>query len=1595
MVDFCLSKRTNKIIRAPACSSVLIARLPCLLFLVFTVFATALNAGQPYGLASRPAFTAFNGGALPTNSAAVSGSWFTEVAFPNLTFHNPVGIAPMPGTNNLVVWEREGRVYFFDKNPTTAAKALMVDLSAQTQGWDDSGLLGLAFHPNFTTNRYVFLYYTYVTPGTVQGSATQRPTTFIPVRDRLVRYSVRQDGTINLATETILIDQSSESVWHNGGGMFFHPDDGFLYLSNGDDEQSGRAGQIDNNLHSGVFRIDVDQRGGAISHPIPRPPAAPGSSTANYYIPNDNPFVGMPGILEEFFCVGLRSPHRMTIDHVTKRIFIGDVGSGSREEIDIIEPGESALNFQWSSIEGLGGALTPPFLGVDRPPVLDYGHDEGTAIIGGYVYRGSEFPELSGKYIFGDNGTGNIYYLDESTVPAAKVLLTTLPMGPGPNSGNNYVGLSGFGEDANHELYLCQLSSTAAKIYKLARDGPPVQQVPLLLSQTGVLTNLANMTPATGFVAYDVNTPLWSDGAQKQRWFAVPNGKTVGYAPTGEWTFPEGSVFVKNFELPIDDRNPLLKRRVETRVLVRDDLGYVYGATYKWRADLSDADLVVDNEREDITITNSDGSTRVQSWFYPGRQTCLQCHTPQSKGVLGLNTPQTHRTHAYPGASDNQLRTLNHVGYFSPTIDEASLASLQKMAAIEDTSASVEHRVRSYLDANCSHCHRPGGVAAFWDARVEVSLAESGIVDGPVLNDLGVDGARVVTPGDIARSILHLRDGTATESYKMPPIAKNVVDQAFMALLDQWIPTVTTPPAPPLPAPWLHGDIGSPAIAGSATPTSAGFIVNASGNDIWNNADAFHFVYRDLSGDGGLIARVATLTNTDQWAKAGVMIRESLAAGSKHASTLVTPANGINFQRRGGTNGDSSSNGTGGAAPAWVRIHRAGNVFISSTSPDGVVWTEVGRGTIPMSGTVKVGLCLTSHNDSTLGTAAFDNVTFIQGAPFAITEQPESVFAHTGEEVSFDVKTIGDPPSSIVWRRNTQAISGANGSTYTIPSVGVGHAGSYTVLLSGNVVSESASLAVVGEASYVESVAETATATIAIPFGGTGITFEWRKDGVGLESDSRIAGTTEHQLTIHNFSEDDVGNYTCVAKAFGLEQVLGPYHLALLESPDVDTMAPPAAIVGGAFTWQLEADEPSTFTVSVLPSGLIYDKVTQRVRGTPRVPGEYSVTVTANNAAGTSLPKTYTITVQEFPSGVVGSYIGLVERSPSLNDRLGGRLSVKVTATGMVTGSLVNGARATAYSLLGKIVIVPDADPVFTQSLPRKGEAPYALTLTFDRVAKTVSGTITLTPQSVAISGRKFATAAAAKPFAGTYNTVLRLPAPADAEGPLGTGWVRVSIDKAGLVKAAGKLPDGTAVSFGSRVRDDLSLRVFARLYASHGSILGEPTLQGAGATRELSGVLDGLKTGPASVADRSYADGYITTIEALGRPYRVPATGTRFLGLGDGANNAKIDFAEGGIEFAQQGAAASQPFTLSKAHLAVFAKGSANPCATSLLVDPLTGIFTGNFRLKDGSMLRTVKFTGLFVPGETSAFGVFRLPQMPNPLTAPIYAGQVEVHAP
>ena len=238
-----------------------------------------------------------------------------------------------------------------------------------------------------------------------------------------------------------MIQQFDTVRGHDGGGLVFGGD-GFLYLSLGDEgtesaNSSPHTQKIDDRARSGVWRMDVDMRGAPFSHPIMNQPAEPPlqqgeinintidhSYTQGYFIPNDNPWVNAAGALGEFYAVGLREPHRMTYDPVANRFWIGDVGAGAWEEVNVMDaPG---LNFQWNYKEGNSAGFRPtpsPLLGTERAPTHAYDHGAGNCIIGGYVYRGTAIPELTGKYIFGDNSTQLFYSLeyDEQTQSAGTI----------------------------------------------------------------------------------------------------------------------------------------------------------------------------------------------------------------------------------------------------------------------------------------------------------------------------------------------------------------------------------------------------------------------------------------------------------------------------------------------------------------------------------------------------------------------------------------------------------------------------------------------------------------------------------------------------------------------------------------------------------------------------------------------------------------------------------------------------------------------------------------------------------------------------------------------------------------------------------------------------------------------------------------------------------------------------------------------------------------------------------------------------------------------------------------------------------------------
>jgi hypothetical protein len=220
-------------------------------------------------------------------------------------------------------------------------------------------------------------------------------------------------------------------------------------------------------------------------------------------------------------------------------------------------------------------------------------------------------------------------------------------------------------------------------------------------------------------------------------------------------------------------------------------------------------------------------------------------------------------------------------------------------------------------------------------------------------------------------TISNLQDGTyyfAATSYDVDKIESrfsNEVSKNFTAT------------NPPLPSPWLDMDIGNVGLTGKASFTDKTYTLSGSGADIWGITDAFHFVYQPLNGNGTIIARVVSITNTNSWAKAGVMIRENLDANARHAMVVVTSQNGVSFQRRLTTNANSSlTAGASAKAPYWVKLVRTRNLFNAYQSADGIKWIAISKSvTINMATSVYIGLAVTSHDNGTLNIAKFDNVS--------------------------------------------------------------------------------------------------------------------------------------------------------------------------------------------------------------------------------------------------------------------------------------------------------------------------------------------------------------------------------------------------------------------------------------------------------------------------------------------------------------------------------------------------------------------------------------------------------------------------------------------
>ena len=740
---------SNHVVRGGMLAAILFS------LLLLTIANTARSQSCP--LSPRVPFVGHN---LPLDSLPDTQPMTLVRAFSGLSFVGPVGLgAPKDSTNRIFIWERGGRILVFENQPDVASMKTFLDISLEivaggTRG--ELGLLGLAFDPDYETNGRFYVNYT------ATNCSVSNPD---PYCTKIVRYEVSSadpdQADPDSAFELLEFPQFEDN--HNGGALEFGPD-GMLYIATGDGGGGGdpmNNGQDITTRLGALLRIDV--REGAAS-----------------IIPADNPFVNTPGAEPTIFHYGLRNPWRVTFDRATGDLYIADVGQNQREEVNFVPAGTpGGLNFGWNYCEGTAdfraGASCSDI--VSELPVIEYAHDAagGNVIIGGYVYRDDEFPELQGAYIYHDAASRRLWAWDRAPAqdPAS-------PGNPGVLIASDTPSLNSFGEDLNGRFYA--LGHSPGHVYKLQRTaggstGTPVS-FPTLLSETGLFSDVGSLTPMPGVIEFDVASPAWSYGAEKSRWIALPGESRITFHSDQALSFPIGTAFVKHFELPLVGGGV---RRVETRVLVRQKERWV-GVTYRWNALETDADLLTEGFVEEIDL--GDGQT--QSWVYPSSADCLSCHSETAGRVLGFRTRQLGESFDYPGGSEIQLEAFNCGEYFD--FDIRNPGRYSRVFAIDDLSVNRTSRIRSYYATNCEMCHQPTGSAPGGvDFRFTSAVSAWNVLDvDPTEGDLGLVAPKRIAVGAKAQSVDWVRQQSSDLTIKMAPGTINT-ELTAVAVVGNWI----------------------------------------------------------------------------------------------------------------------------------------------------------------------------------------------------------------------------------------------------------------------------------------------------------------------------------------------------------------------------------------------------------------------------------------------------------------------------------------------------------------------------------------------------------------------------------------------------------------------------------------------------------------------------------------------------------------------------------------------------------------------------------------------------------------------------------------
>lgn len=675
----------------------------------------------------------------------------SEVAFPNLKLDAPVTLTNAPRTSRLFAVETRKGIVSFQDDPEASSTDLMLDLKSIYP--DITNIYGLAFHPEYPQKPFIYVVYVL---------KHKDPTGTV-----LSRFTVSE-------FDPPVADPDSEVVllrWlaggHNGNCLKFGPD-GYLYSSAGDGTGPNppdilRAGQDLTNLLSTIIRIDVDKQ----------------DDDKPYAIPPDNPFVNRTGARPEIYAFGFRNPWKMSFDRKSGDLWVGDVGWDMWELVFKVHRGG---NYGWSIVEGSNRIhpLDEPGPGPIIPPIVQHHHSEARSITGGYVYRGQRYPDLIGRYIYGDYNTGKIWSLEYDGTKVTELRELT-------DTSHQIVGWC---ETNAGELYYADFQRNNQIFHLVPNDieegSANTASFPRKLSDTGLFDSVADYKVASGVEAYNVNAAMWEDSCQAVRHLALPGTSQIDNPEKGRWKFPADSVAMRTVTKAIDGE----ARRIETQILHYEQNEW-RPYSYVWNEAQNEAMLA---PAEGTSVRFGTYEHRIAS-----RVECHICHTKKMQGVLGLCLDQLN-TQDNALLDDWQQRGIFARDHVNDQLSQNVLVDPY------DEEANLNDRARSYLHVNCVSCHRPeGGGPSPIHLDFSQTLTETKLVNQlPIQGSFQLPDAKIVAAGDPLRSVLYYRLAKVGPGH-MPHIGAKQIDERGLRLIYEWIESLPQPN----PSKWQPKDIAN------------------------------------------------------------------------------------------------------------------------------------------------------------------------------------------------------------------------------------------------------------------------------------------------------------------------------------------------------------------------------------------------------------------------------------------------------------------------------------------------------------------------------------------------------------------------------------------------------------------------------------------------------------------------------------------------------------------------------------------------------------------------------------------------------------------